>query len=238
MASVRWTGSPGARWSSSVFFPSCGPRGFGGNRIPATFRRFDRAATSPRTRYGATFRIFSDQETSRCAVSQYPAMSLRASLVYSANAGAPTPKAAATASAAHTTHVYRMTRMHWIAPSFSAAIRLRHRASQVAADRAIASTESAVLTRATATWCRRIEAKTTTRRVAATTRKRAVACPGFPERSRTACREKYPIRVIRPSPTGWIASSGNSDPRAGSSSPEKGRTGTGRSTGRPVRRRG
>src|SRR5660398_239360 len=77
-------------------------------------------------------------------------MSLRASLVYAANAGAPTPKAAATARAAHTTLVHRMTRKHWIAPSFSAAIRFRHRASQVAADSAIASTESAVVTRATA----------------------------------------------------------------------------------------
>src|SRR5664280_1645581 len=102
-------------------------------------------------------------------------MSLRASLVYATNAGAPIPNAAATASAAHTTHVHRMTRKHWIAPSFSAAIRFRQRASQVAADRAIASTEFAVVTRATATWCRRIVANTTTRRVAETTRKRAVA---------------------------------------------------------------
>src|SRR5659263_649606 len=105
-------------------------------------------------------------------------MSLRASLVYTANAGAPTPKAAATARAAQTTHVHRMTRKHWIAPSFSAAIRFRHRASQVAADRAIASTESAVVTRATATWCRRREAKTAGRRVAAATRRGAVAGAG------------------------------------------------------------
>jgi len=36
----------GATCSSSVFFPSWGPRGFNGNRIPATLRRFDRAVTS------------------------------------------------------------------------------------------------------------------------------------------------------------------------------------------------
>jgi hypothetical protein len=60
MASGREIGGPGVRWSSSVFFPSWGPAGFNGNRIPATFRCFDKAATSPRTRYGAAFRIFSD----------------------------------------------------------------------------------------------------------------------------------------------------------------------------------
>src|SRR4030065_634224 len=59
-------------------------------------------------------------------------MSLRASLVYAANAGAPNPKAAATASAAHTTHVHRMTRKHWIVPSFSAAIMFTHRPSPAA----------------------------------------------------------------------------------------------------------
>jgi len=42
--------------------------------------------------------------------------------------------------------------------------------------------------------------------------------PAFPARRRIACREKSPITVTPPSPSGWIAASGNSGLRGGASS--------------------
>jgi len=126
--SARWRprdrparlGPGGAR----ACFPVVRTAGVQREKDPATFRRFDRAATSRdkvRRRLSDLFGP-GDEQVCRFPVSCDESS---ASLVYSANAGAPTPKAAATASAAHT-RTYTDDAEAWIAPSFSAAIRLRH----------------------------------------------------------------------------------------------------------------
>src|SRR4030065_897798 len=120
-------------------------------------------AVSDRITRGIPPFTFSAQIANCRAVFQEERMIRAARSEYLRNAGNPSPVQAAIAMAAHNTHVHRMRRKHCWIPSLNAAIIFRPRASQVAAERAIASTALTDAILSTPRWATKTAANTTGR---------------------------------------------------------------------------